>query len=131
MDLQRALGDLAEVRDRLAHVQRFEGYSAPAAAASGVCAIFAGVLQLRHAPAPHSAGDFHAYLAIWLTCLAVSLALNYGAAAAWLFVRLRGRAQRLHDAATAPADRITVWLAGCSGSPGRLARPGMRGAGGG
>jgi hypothetical protein len=109
MDLQRALGDLAEVRDRLAHAQRFEGYSAPAAAASGVCAIFAGVLQLRHAPAPHSAGDFHAYLAIWLTCLAVSLALNYGAAAAWLVNhRGPGTQSRFRSAALSIAPSIVL-----------------------
>jgi hypothetical protein len=84
MELQRALSDLEEVRDRLSRVQRFEGYSAPAAAASGIVALVAGAVQLRTVPLPHSIDDIHTYLAIWMSCLALALALNYGAAAVWL-----------------------------------------------
>jgi hypothetical protein len=84
MELQRALSDLAEVRDRLAHVQRFEGYSGPAAAASGVCALVAGAVQHQLAPLPQTAEDFRVYLFIWITCLVVALALNYGAVAVWV-----------------------------------------------
>jgi len=89
MELQRALSDLAEVRDRLAHVQRFEGYSAPAAAASGVAAFIAGYVQLQLAPLPRTPQALHIYLLIWLTCLAVGLALNYGAVVFWA-LRHRG-----------------------------------------
>lgn len=89
MDVQRALSDLAEVRGRLAKVQRFEGYSAPAAAASGVCAIAAGLVQLQRTPHPSDAGGLSQYVTIWLACLAVGLLLNYGAAAVWL-VKHRG-----------------------------------------
>jgi hypothetical protein len=89
MELQRALSDLAEVRDRLAHVQRFEGYSAPAAAASGVVALAAGYVQFRVAPLPNAPHAYDAYLLIWLACLGAGLALNYGAVALWL-VRHRG-----------------------------------------
>ena len=85
MELQRALSDLEEVRDRLSRVQRFEGYSAPASAASGLVALLCGVVQLRIAPMPHTPADVNAYLGIWLTCLAIGLALNYGAVAAWVF----------------------------------------------
>ncbi|MBV9027406.1 MAG: hypothetical protein JO311_02220 [Candidatus Eremiobacteraeota bacterium] len=84
MELHQALSDLAEVRERLAHLQRFEGYSAPAAAASGLAAIVAALAQLRAAPLPRTPPELHAYLAIWLSCLAAGLLLNYGAAAAWL-----------------------------------------------
>jgi len=42
MELQRALSDLAEVRDRLAALQRFEGYSGLAAAGSGIAATAVG-----------------------------------------------------------------------------------------
>jgi len=87
MELQRALSDLEEVRDRLSRVQRFEGYSAPASAASGLVALLAGVVQWHIAPLPHSTIDTTAYLGIWLTCLAIGLALNYGAVAAWVFKR--------------------------------------------
>ena len=89
MDLQRALSDLAEVRDRLAHVQRFEGYSGPAALASGACALIAGYAQFTLAPMPSTAAALHTYVVIWMTCLAVALMLNYGAVAVWM-LRHRG-----------------------------------------
>lgn len=84
MELQRALADLAEVRDRLAHVQRFEGYSGPAAAASGVCALVAGLVQHQLAPVPQTPEGFRVYLLVWLTCLVVALAINYGAVVIWM-----------------------------------------------
>jgi hypothetical protein len=84
MELQRALSDLEEVRDRLSRVQRFEGYSAPAAAASGFVALLAGAVQLRLIALPRTPAEMHLYLAIWMTCLAIALAFNYGAAAFWL-----------------------------------------------
>jgi hypothetical protein len=84
MELERALSDLEEVRDRLAHVQRFEGYSGPAAAASGVCALIAGVVQWRVAPLPQTPDTTLFYVGIWIACLLVALALNYGAVLAWM-----------------------------------------------
>ncbi|MBV8116831.1 MAG: hypothetical protein JOZ01_02570 [Candidatus Eremiobacteraeota bacterium] len=93
MDLQRALSDLAEVRDRLAHVQRFEGYSGPAAAISGLAALVAGFVQFRLAPLPHSPATMHLYVEIWMTCLAVALALNYGTVAVWVVRNRRPGAQ--------------------------------------
>lgn len=84
MELQRALSDLAEVRERLAHVQRFEGYSGPAAAASGLLALIAGCLQYLRAPLPQTPAQQHAYLTIWLACLVGALALNYGAVVVWV-----------------------------------------------
>ena len=83
MEVRQALADLAEVRGRLATVQRFDGYSGPAAIASGVVAIVAGVVQALLAPEPASAADRHAYLTIWLACLGFALAINYGAILAW------------------------------------------------
>ena len=109
MELERALSDLEEVRDRLAHVQRFEGYSAPAAAVSGLCALIAGVAQLRIAPHPQTPDDLHAYVAIWLSCLAVALALNYGAVATWV-VKRRGPAQsQFRSAARSIAPERRAW----------------------
>lgn len=84
MDLQRALSDLAEVRDRLAHVQRFEGYSGPAAFASGLAALVAGYVQFTVAPMPATPTALRAYVVIWMTCLAIGLVLNYGAVAVWI-----------------------------------------------
>lgn len=85
MELQRALSDLAEVRDRLVRVQRFEGYSAAAAIASGAAALVAGCVQRQMAPLPVLPGSLHQYVTIWMTCLAVALALNYGAVAGWVW----------------------------------------------
>lgn len=91
IELQRALSDLAEVRARLARVQRFEGFSSAAAIASGVGAFIAGYIQRQTAALPASAADLHRYVDIWMVCLAVGLAFNYGAVAIWV-VRHRGPA---------------------------------------
>ncbi|MGA7285000.1 MAG: hypothetical protein WBW87_10720 [Candidatus Cybelea sp.] len=91
MELERALSDLAEVRDRLVRVQRFEGYSAAAAVASGVGALLAGYVQWQTAPMPQLPPALHRYVLIWMTCLAVALLLNYGAVAIWVW-RHRGPA---------------------------------------
>ncbi len=89
MEVRRALADLAEVRGRLATVQRFDGYSGPAAIASGLVAIGAGLMQGWLVPQPHSAAERQIYLSIWLTCLGCALAINYGAIVVWR-VRNRG-----------------------------------------
>jgi hypothetical protein len=87
MEVREALADLAEVRGRLAGVQRFEGYSGWAAVTSGLAAVLAGLLQLRWAP--HPVGDqLPTYLQIWMGCLGVALTINYGAILTW---RLRNR----------------------------------------
>jgi len=77
------MADLAEVRGRLATVQRFDGYSGHAAIASGLVAILAGALQFALVPHPASAADHRIYLALWFGCLLVALAFNYGAILAW------------------------------------------------
>src|SRR5215472_1351260 len=83
MEVERALADLAEVRDRLAECQQFKGYSGPAAAASGVIALVAGLVQFVFVPHPASAADDRTYLFVWFACLAAALILNYGAIAVW------------------------------------------------
>lgn len=93
MEIERALSDLAEVRDRLARVQRFEGYSAPAAAASGIVALIAGVVQARLIPSPAGEPALRLYLDIWLGCLAAALLLNYGAVVLWMLRNARPSAQ--------------------------------------
>jgi hypothetical protein len=84
MEIERALSDLEEVRERLAHVQRFEGYSGPAAVASGAVAIAAGFVQQVLVPLPQTPDGLHTYVLIWIACLAVALALNYGTVAVWV-----------------------------------------------
>ncbi len=83
MEVRQALDDLAEVRGRLATVQRFDGYSGPAAVISGVVAIAAGIVQGLVAPEPETAAERQVYLAIWLSCLGCALAVNYGAILVW------------------------------------------------
>ena len=83
MEVRRAIADLAEVRGRMATVQRFDGYSGPAAVASGLVAIGSGIAQAILDPQPRSHADRQTYLAIWLACLGFALALNYGAIVVW------------------------------------------------
>lgn len=109
MELRQALSDLAEVRERLAHLQRFEGYSGAAAAASGVGALVAGGVQQQLAPLPHTPAALDAYLIIWLTCLGVALSLNYGAAAVWLLKhRGPGAESRFRSAALSIAPSVIL-----------------------
>jgi len=91
VEIERALSDLAEVRDRLVRVQRFDGYSAAAALTSGIGALVAGYAQARLAPLPATAASLRTYVEIWMICLAVALTLNYGAVAIWV-LRHRGPA---------------------------------------
>lgn len=82
-ELERALLDIAEVRDRLATMQRFKGYSAVAAVLSGVLAVVAGIIQALVAPVPHGAHQSRIYFAIWFVCAAAAAIVNYGAIAHW------------------------------------------------
>ncbi|MBV8490983.1 MAG: hypothetical protein JO199_10695 [Candidatus Eremiobacteraeota bacterium] len=111
MELQRALSDLEEVRERLAHLQRFEGYSGTAAAMSGLAALVAGAVQLRVAPLPHTPAQLQTYLLIWMSCLAVGLLLNYGTAAAWL-LKHRGPGAQSQFRSAARSIAPSVVLAG-------------------
>jgi hypothetical protein len=82
-ELERALVDIAEVRERLAMTQRFKGYSGVAAAASGCFALAAGLVQALIVPMPLTAHEGRIYFAIWLACAAASAIVNYGAIAHW------------------------------------------------
>lgn len=83
MEFRQAIADIAEVRDRLATVQRFGGYSGWAAVCSGLVALAAGVVQATIAPQPRDPEAQRSYLDIWLVCLAFALAINYGAILVW------------------------------------------------
>jgi hypothetical protein len=82
-DLERALADIAEVRERLGHVQRFKGYSGFAAAVSGGFAVIAGIIQALIVPHVQTMHQGHVYFAIWFVCCAAAMLLNYGAIAHW------------------------------------------------
>jgi len=58
---------------------------------------------------PVSLGEVRAYLAIWLSCLAVALALNYGAVAVWLLEhRAPGARSRFRTAALSISPSIVL-----------------------
>jgi hypothetical protein len=82
-DLERALADIAEVRERLGQVQRFKGYSGLAALVSGLFALSAGVVQWLLVPAIATPHDGRLYFAIWFACCAASVVVNYSAIAHW------------------------------------------------
>jgi hypothetical protein len=109
MEIERALSDLEEVRDRLAHVQRFEGYSGPAAIASGAVALAAGFVQQALVPLPATQDALHAYVLIWISCLAVALALNYGTVAVWVLKhRSPGARSQFRTAARSIAPSVIL-----------------------
>ena len=82
-DLERALLDIAEVRERLATTQPFKGYSGVAAALSGVLALIAWGVQAYLVPNVVDEHGARIYFAIWLVCCAASILVNYGAIAHW------------------------------------------------
>ncbi|HTC30547.1 MAG TPA: hypothetical protein VK702_07430 [Candidatus Acidoferrum sp.] len=82
-DIERAMLDIAEVRDRLAMTQRFRGISGVAAIASGCFAIAAGVLQALLVAVPHGAYEQRVYASIWLVCGTAAMIVNYGSIAHW------------------------------------------------
>jgi len=82
-ELERALLDIAEVRERLAVTQRFKGYSGIAAVASGIFALVAGGVQATLVPNPAGNAQGRTYFAIWLVCCAAAAIVNYGAIAHW------------------------------------------------
>jgi hypothetical protein len=84
MEVSRAIADLEEVRTRLAAVQRFRGLSGGAALASGLAAVLAGGIQALSIPHPATSDADARYVAIWIACLACSLAVNYGAIVVWM-----------------------------------------------
>jgi hypothetical protein len=96
-DLERALADIAEVRERLGHVQRFKGYSGFAAVLSGGFALVSGIIQALIVPHVQTMHQGHLYFAIWFTCCAAAILVNYGAIAHW-YVNDATARERWHTA---------------------------------
>ncbi len=90
-ELERALSDIAEVRERLAMAQRFKGYSGFAAMVSGGFAIVTGVVQWRIVPVPAGVHEQHLYFALWFLCAALAAMVNYGAIANWFWSDVSAR----------------------------------------
>jgi hypothetical protein len=64
MELQEALSQIAEIRNRAAAAERFQGYRAVPVAASGLVALVAAAVQPILVPNPPA--DLAGYLALWL-----------------------------------------------------------------
>lgn len=73
MELDEALGQIAAIRRQMARASVFRGYRAAATAATGAIALAAAAAQPWVAPAPET--DLRAYLALWLSAAAASVAL--------------------------------------------------------
>ncbi len=84
-ELERAISDIAEVRERLAMAQRFKGYSGVAAMISGALAVGAGIAQRAIVPVPSSVHEEHVYFAVWFLCAAIAAVVNYGAILNWFW----------------------------------------------
>jgi hypothetical protein len=82
-DIERALADIAEVRERLGHIQRFKGYSGIAAMTSGVFALAGGAVQAVLVPSVQTVHQGRLYFALWLICCTAAVLVNYGAIAHW------------------------------------------------
>ncbi len=82
-ELEQALLNIAEVRERLAVSQRFHGISGVAAIASGVFALAAGVLQALLVAVPGSGYEQRVYASIWLVCGTAAMIVNYASIAHW------------------------------------------------
>jgi hypothetical protein len=82
-ELERAILDIAEVRERLAMTQRFRGYSGAAAIASGCFAVAAGIVQALLVGNPVNGYDARMYASIWLVCGMAAFIVNYGSIAHW------------------------------------------------
>jgi len=82
-ELEQALLNIAEVRDRLAMSQRFNGISGVAAIASGIFALAAGVLQAMLVATPSSGYEDRVYASIWLVCGTAAMIVNYASIAHW------------------------------------------------
>jgi hypothetical protein len=74
MQLQNALLEIAEIRERMVSAQVFRGYRAQAAAFSGVLALAAAAVQGRIVPDP--LGDVWAYVQLWTVVAAISAAVT-------------------------------------------------------
>jgi hypothetical protein len=83
MQLQHALLDIAEIRERMASTQVFRGYRAQIAAMSGGLAVLAGVLQSWVVPDP--VRNLVGYVQLWSAVAAIAtVATAVDLATRWL-----------------------------------------------
>jgi hypothetical protein len=86
-DLNKAIGDISNIRMQVARSTEFRGYGPATLAATGLFAVVAGTAQALWLPDP--AGHIPAYLAIWIATAVVSAAL--------IGTQMRARTHRVHS----------------------------------
>jgi hypothetical protein len=86
-DLDKALGDISDIRRQVARTTEFRGYGPATLATTGVFAVIAAIAQARWLPDP--AEHIRSYLAIWMFTAMVSAAL--------IAVQTVTRAHRIHS----------------------------------
>ena len=86
-DLNKAIGDISNIRMQVARSTEFRGYGPVTLAATGLFALAAGAAQALWLPNP--AGHVPAYLAIWITTAVISAAL--------IGTQMRARTHRVHS----------------------------------
>lgn len=86
-DLNKALGDISNIRRQMARATEFRGYGAATLAATGIIAIAAACAQSFWLPNP--AEHILSYLSIWISTAVVSAAL--------IAIQTVTRAHRIHS----------------------------------
>ena len=97
-DLNRALGDISDIRRQVARSTEFRGYGPATLATTGGIAILAAGVQAIWLPNP--ADRIPAYLAIWIATAILSAAL--------IAVQTVTRSQRLHSGMADEMIRMAV-----------------------
>jgi predicted benzoate:H+ symporter BenE len=86
-DLNKALGDIGNIRRQLAHTTEFRGYGPSTLASTGVLAVAAAGAQALWLPDP--ANHIAAYLSIWIWTAALSAAV--------IGMEMYARTRRIHS----------------------------------
>jgi hypothetical protein len=97
-DLNKAIGDISNIRRQVARSTEFRGYGPATLAATGLFAIAAAAGQAFWLPEP--ANRIPAYLAIWITTAIVSAGL--------IGTQMRTRTHRIHSGLADEMIRMAV-----------------------
>ena len=97
-DLNRALGDISNIRRQMARSTEFHGYGPTTLASTGVLAVVAAGAQAFWVPEPLN--HVRAYLSVWFATAVVSLAV--------IGVHAMSRARRIHSGMADEMIRMAV-----------------------
>jgi len=97
-DLNRALGDISNIRRQMARSTEFHGYGPTTLASTGLLAVAAAGAQAVWVPDP--ASHVHTYLAVWFATAVVSASV--------IGVHAMSRARRIHSGMADEMIRMAV-----------------------